>query len=442
MPFDPVLRESLDHIPLPVMYPAWVRFPAPQVRDLEEAVREALRTGDILDRVRPGMRVAIGVGSRGMARLSELVRTVVEAVQAAGAEPFIIPAMGSHGGATAEGQREVLESLGVTEATVHAPIVSSMEVVELDRLSPLVPVCMDRHAYEADATILINRIKPHTDFHGPIESGLAKMCVIGLGKQRTAEAIHAYGPNGLRDLIPQAARIVVERGHVIGGIATIENAYHNVAEIVGVPSEEIGGPVEQALLERARELMPALPFDHLDVLIIDEMGKDISGTGVDTNIIGRMLTPGVPEPDRPQINAIVLLGLTEATHGNALGYGLVDVITERCLNQIDWEVTRINALTAGIMNVWRGKLPWVAQDDAAAIRLALRLCGRPDAQNAQMMRIRNTLALGHVWISESLVDAAREMPHVTVGEEPVEWAFDVAGRLKPLDIPEPGEITR
>ncbi len=432
MPFDPVLRERFDHIPLPVMYPARVQFPAPRVQDLEGAVREALRTGGILDRVQPGMRVAIGAGSRGVARLPEIVRAVVEAVRAAGAEPFVIPAMGSHGGATAEGQREVLASLGVTEATVQAPIVSSMEVVELGRLPNGVPVCMDRNAYEADGTILINRIKLHTDYRGPTESGLAKMCVIGLGKRRTAEAIHAYGPNGLRDLIPRAAPIVVERGRVLGGIATIENAYHDVADVVGVPPDEIGGPVEQALLMRAKELMPSLPFDHLDVLVVDEMGKDISGTGMDTNIIGRMLLPGVPEPDRPQINVIALLGLTEATHGNAVGYGLADVITERCLNQIDWEITRVNALTAGILSAWRGKLPWVVQDDAAAIRLALRLCGRPDPENAQMMRIRNTLALDHVWISEALVETAREMDNVTVEEAPTKWAFDATGRLQPL----------
>ncbi len=430
MLIDPVLRESFD-LPLPVMYPARLHFPAPEVTDLAEAVNEALRTGGILDQVRPGMRVAVGIGSRGVARIPELARAVVEAVRRAGAQPFIVPAMGSHGGATAEGQRQVLADLGVTEASVGAPIVASMDVVELDRLPQGVPVCMDRNAYEADATILINRIKLHTDFHGPIESGLAKMCVIGLGKVRTAEAIHAYGPNGLRDLIPPVARIVVERGRIIGGIATIENAYHGVAEVVGLPSEEIAGPAEQALLLRAKELMPALPFDHLDVLVVDEMGKDVSGAGMDTNIIGRMLLPGVPEPERPQISAIVTLRLTEATHGNAVGLGLADVVTERLLNQVDWRVTRINALTSGVMGLWRGKLPWVTPDDRSAIQLALRLCGRPDAENAQVMRIRNTLALDRVWISRSLVDAAQATPNVTVADSPVEWAFDAAGCLVP-----------
>ena len=424
-----VLRESFDHVALPVMYPARLLFPAPEVRDLAASVHEALRTGGILDRVQPGMRVAVGVGSRGVARIPELTRAVVDALRQVGAEPFVIPAMGSHGGATAEGQRQVLADLGVTEEKVGASIVSSMEVVELGHLPQGVPICMDRHAYEADGTILINRIKPHTDFHGPIESGLAKMCVIGLGKVRTAEAIHARGPNGLRDLIPPAARLVVERGRILGGLATIENAYHGVAEVVGVPAKEIAGPVEQALLTRARELMPTLPFEHLDVLVVDEMGKDISGAGMDTNIIGRMLLPGVSEPECPQINAIVVLNLTAATHGNAVGLGLADVTTERLLSQVDWEITHVNELTAGIMSIWRGKLPWVAPDDRTAIRLALRLCGRPDPENAQMMRIRNTLTLDRVWISHSLVEVAREMSHVKVGDIPVEWIFDSAGRL-------------
>lgn len=432
MLFDPVVREAFDDVPLPVMVPAEVRFPAPEVADLAAAVNEALQTGGILDRVQPHQRVAIAVGSRGVARIPEITRAVVTAVRGAGAEPFVIPAMGSHGGATAEGQRQVLADLGVTEESVGVPIRASMDVVELGRLPQGVPVCMDRHAYEADATILINRIKPHTDFHGPIESGLAKMCTIGLGKVRTAEAVHAYGPTGLRDLIAPAARIVVERGRVIGGVATIENAYHGVAEVVGLPGQEIASPVEEALLARAKELMPALPFDRLDVLIVDEMGKNISGTGMDTNIIGRMFLPGVPEPERPQISAIVALGLTEATHGNAVGLGFADVITERLLSQIDWHATRVNYLTSGVLGLWRGKLPWVAIDDLAAIRLALRLCGRPDAANARVMRIRDTLSLGHVWISERLLEEARDLAHVTVGDAPVRWQGDALGRLPAL----------
>ncbi len=429
MTFDPVLRQSFDHIPLPVMYPAEVRFAAPEVRDLALAVYESLQVSGILTQVKPGMRIAIGVGSRGVARIPELACATVNAVRQAGAEPFLIPAMGSHGGATSEGQRQVLADLGVTEDSVGAPIRTEMDVVELGRLPEGVPVCMDRNAYAADATILINRIKPHTDFHGPIESGLAKMCVIGLGKVPTAEALHMHGPDGLRDLIVPAARIVVERGRVLGGIASIENAYHGVAEIVGVPAVDIGGVVEQALLQRSRELMAALPFDHLDVLVVDEMGKDISGTGMDTNVIGRMFLPGVPEPARPQINAIATLSLTEATHGNAVGFGFADVVTERFFNQMDWRITRVNALTSGVLGLWRGKLPWVTPDDATAIRLALRLCGWPYPEKARMMRIRNTLSLSQVWISQALLDAARATPHVTVAEQPIEWAFDAAGRL-------------
>jgi len=437
MQLDPILRVPLDHVPLPQMYPATVRFPADCVADIGAAVQDALTAGSILTRLRPGMRVAVAVGSRGVAEVADVVRAAVAALRHARVEPFIVPAMGSHGGATAQGQQEVLAELGITEEAVGAPIRASMEVVELARLPQGVPVCMDRHAYEADATLLVNRVKPHTDFRGPIESGLAKMCVIGLGKIRTAEAVHAHGPAGLRDLMPQAARLVVEKGRVIGGLAVLENAYHQVAEIVGVPPAGIGREAEAALLTRARALMPSLPFARLDVLLVEEMGKNVSGAGMDTNIIGRMWVPGMPEPERPQINAIVVLGLTEATRGNAAGLGLADVITARLLTAINWDDTLVNALTSGVVALWRMKIPWVAPDDAAAIRLALRLCGRPDPENALLVRIRNTLHLGEIWISEGLRPLARELPHVEVGDRPTPRRFLPDGRLEPMGYPIP-----
>lgn len=437
MRLAPIVRLPLDHIPLPLMYPATVRFPADRVADVGAAVQDALAAGGILARLRPGMRVAVGVGSRGIAEIAAIARAAVAALRRAGTEPFIIPAMGSHGGATAQGQRAILAELGVTEETTGAPVYASMEVVELARLPQGIPVNMDRHAYEADATLLINRIKPHTDFRGPIESGLAKMCVIGLGKIHTAEAIHAHGPTGLRDLMPQAARLVVEQGRVVGGLAVLENAYHQVAEIVGVPPEGIGGEAEAALLARARTLMPSLPFARLDVLVVDEMGKNISGAGMDTNIIGRMWVPGVPEPERPQISAIAVLGLTAESHGNAVGLGLADVITERLLAAINWDDTLINALTSGVFALRRMKIPWVAPDDAAAIRLALRLCGRPDPEHALLARIRSTLHLGEIWISEGLRPLARELPHVEVGDRPIPWRFLPDGRLEAMNCSTP-----
>lgn len=432
MPYDPVMRLPIGDVPLPVMYPATVHFATDQVHDLTWAVADALASGGILGRVQPGMRVAVGVGSRGVAEIAAITRAAVGALRRAGAEPFIVPAMGSHGGATAEGQRGVLAELGVTEETVGAPIRTSMEVVELARLPEGPPVNMDRHAYEADATLVINRVKPHTDFHGSIESGLAKMCAIGLGKVRTAEAIHAHGPNGLRDLIPKAARIVVEKGRVIGGLAVLENAYHQVAEIAGVPPAGIGTEAESALQARAKSLMPSLPFAHLDVLVVDEMGKEISGTGMDTNVIGRMLLPGLPEPESPQINAIATLALTAESHGNGLGLGLADVIPERFLASVNWEITHVNTLTSGFLCLWRTKIPWIAPDDQKAIQLALRLCGRPDPENALVVRIRDTLHLDEIWVSKALLPLASALPHVEVGDRPVSWCFLPDGRLEAM----------
>jgi hypothetical protein len=429
MQFDPVMRLPLGDVPLPVMYPATVRFPAEHVADINASVQNALATGGILGRVRPGMRVAVGVGSRGVAEIVAITRAAVGALRHAGAVPFIVPAMGSHGGATAEGQHSLLAELGITEEAVGAPIYATMEVVELGRLPQGPPVNMDRYAYEADATLLINRIKPHTDFHGPIESGLAKMCAIGLGKTRTAEAIHAYGPSGLRDLMPLAARIVVEKGRVIGGLAVLENAYHQVAEIVGVPPEGIGMEIEITLQARAKALLPSLPFEQLDVLVVDEMGKNISGAGMDTGVIGRMWLAGMPEPPRPRINAIVTLSLTAESHGNAAGIGLADIITERYLATVNWNDTLVNAITSGVFALWRTKIPWVAPDDGTAIRLGLRLCGRPKPEDALLVRIHNTLCLDKIWISEALRPLARALHHVEVSDRSVPWRFLPDGRL-------------
>ena len=433
MLYDPVMRLPIGDVPLPVMYPATVHFATDHVPDLASAVEDALASGSILERIRPGMRVAVGVGSRGVAEIAAITRAAVAALRRVGSEPFIVPAMGSHGGATAEGQRGVLAELGVTEETVGAPIRASMEVVELARLPEGPPVNMDRHACEADATIVINRVKPHTDFHGPIESGLAKMCAIGLGKVHTAGALHAHGVSGLRDLIPRAARIVVEKGRVIGGLAILENAYHQVAEIAGVPADGIGAGAERVLQARAKSLIPSLPFAHLDVLVVDEMGKEISGTGMDTNVIGRMLLPGVPEPESPQINAIVALALTAESHGNALGLGLADVIPERFLASVNWEITHVNALTSGFFCLWRTKIPWIAPDDRKAIQLALRLCGRPDPENALLVRIRDTLHLDEIWISEALRPLARSLAHVEVSDAPMSWCFLPDGRLAAME---------
>lgn len=406
MQFDPVIRDlsRFPRVDVPRLHPVAFDWPAPNAGDIGAAVRAALARC-ALPRVIPGMRIALGVGSRGIHRLPAIVRAAVETLRAAGAEPFIIPAMGSHGGATGEGQRAVLGDLGVTESSAGCPIIASMDTIALGAVGDVV-ARMDRHAYEADATLVINRVKPHTSFAGPIQSGLAKMCAIGLGKQPMAEAIHARGPDGLRALIPPVARRIIERGRVLGGLAILENAAHQTAEIHGLTGEEIGGPAETALLARAQALLPRIPFERLDVLIVDEMGKNISGTGMDTNTIGRLFIPGVADPGHPQANVIVALDLTAETGGNANGIGLADIVTERLLAKVDWDAVRMNALTSGLLGLWRIKIPWVAVDEDQAIQLALRMCGRPDSLGARVARIRNTLSLSAMAISEALLPEA------------------------------------
>jgi hypothetical protein len=406
MRFDPVIRDlsRFPPVAVPALRQVTFAWPTPVVADVGAAVRTALERC-ALPRITPGMRVAVGVGSRGIHRLPVIVRAAIEALRGGGAEPFIIPAMGSHGGATGEGQRAVLADLGVTEASAGCPILASMDTIALGDVEDVV-ARMDRHAYEADATVVINRVKPHTSFAGPIQSGLAKMCAIGLGKQPMAEAIHARGPAGLRGLIPPVARRIIERGRVLGGLAILENAAHQTAEIHGLTGDEIGGPPETALLARAQALLPRIPFERMDVLIVDEMGKNISGTGMDTNTIGRVFIPGVADPGHPQANVIVALDLTAETGGNANGIGLADIVTERLLAKVDWEAVRMNALTSGLLGLWRVKIPWVAVDDDQAIQLALRMCGRPDSLGARVARIRNTLSLSEMAISEALVPEA------------------------------------
>ncbi|OJF16294.1 MAG: hypothetical protein A6D91_12140, partial [Bacillaceae bacterium G1] len=295
-----------------------------EVPDVAAAVHETIRQSGVLSRISPGDRVAIAVGSRGVADIPILTREVVNAVKSAGGRPFIVPAMGSHGGATAEGQIDVLKQLGVTESSVGAPILSSMDVVEVGRLPNGLPVYIDKHAYEADKVIVINRIKPHTAFRGPVESGLMKMITIGLGKQKGAEAAHAYGFQYMAEHVQAMAKIAMSQVPIIFGLATIENAYDRPAKIVAVPAEKIE-EVEPQLLLEAKSLMPRILFDPMDVLVVNEIGKDISGDGMDPNITGRYATPYAS--GGPKVTRIVVLGLTEKTHGNANGIGLADITT-------------------------------------------------------------------------------------------------------------------
>ncbi len=315
--------------------------------------------------------------------------------------------MGSHGGATPEGQLEVLAGLGVTEASVGCPLRATMETVIMGETAQGHPLHLDRNVAEADGLIIVNRVKIHTDFHGPHESGLLKMLAIGLGKERGAAMQHSYGVYGLRNVMPEVARALLAKINLIAGVATVEDGYHRPVLLEVLRADNIVER-EQRLLDEARRLIGRLPVDDIDVLIVDQLGKDISGAGMDTNVIGRWRIAGEPEPDAPRVQALVVLDLTEASHGNATGVGLADFTTRRLLDKIDFPIFTKNIFTSGFLE--RGRLPLVYETDEAAIEAALDHVFRPNPQGretARVMRIRSTLDLEEVYVSPALLEDVR-----------------------------------
>lgn len=399
------------------------QFHAP-LEDVEFSTLQALAR--LKGSIHPDMRIAIAVGSRGISNLALIVRTTVEFLRMQGAQPFIIPAMGSHGGGTAEGQEAVLAGYGITEQNVHAPIRATMEVVQLGHTTgePSIPVFMDRFAWESDGVLVINRVKPHTDFHGEHESGIVKMLTIGLGKHRQALQMHRYGADGLRDYIPRVSQIVVESGKLLGALGILEDGYDNTACLSFALPEEIFA-LDSKLLTQARLSIARLPFDDIDLLIVDCMGKDYSGTGLDTNVIGRMRIRDCAD-NAPHCRRIVTLDLSSASHGNALGVGLSDVVTRRLVDKIDWHITQENVITSGFLE--RGFLPVVRETDREAIAAGLMSIGRPvNADSVRAVRIRNTLALNEAWVSPALLHELSEN-----AAEFIPLSFDASGRICPF----------
>jgi hypothetical protein len=401
-------------------------FPRPRIDDVEAAVVAQLT--NVRDAIKPGASIAIAAGSRGVANIGRIVTAVAKFVREAGAKPFVFPAMGSHGGATAEGQAEVLASYGITEQNVGCPIRASMEVVSLPHDGLKTKLFMDRLAWESDGVILINRIKPHTDFHGRFESGLFKMSVIGLGKDRQAAEMHRYAVHGLRDLVPEAAKRVFATGKIILGVGIVENAYDETAIIEAIPAVNVATR-EPELLDIAKQNMPRLPVDDIDVLIVDRFGKNISGTGMDTNIIGRLHIRGEPEPESPRIKMIVVADLTEESHGNATGLGFADVTTRRLRDKIDFAATYKNVFTAGFPD--RAKLPFAAETDRQAVELALLAAGCDVSGQARVVRIRDTLHLDELLVSDDILPALNGRRGMEILKQHVEL-FDSAGQLRPL----------
>jgi hypothetical protein len=399
-------------------------FPRPRV-DVEGALREQLEREEISSRVRPGTRVALTAGSRGIAEINVVLRALAGGLKEMGVQPFIVPAMGSHGGATPEGQVEVLESLGVTEGFCGAPIRSSMEVVRIGETEHGLPVYMDRIAHdEADGVVLVNRIKAHTDFRSRWESGLLKMAAIGLGKHAGALALHGLGVPGIRDHMVEVGGEVLDSGHVLFGVGVVENAYDEPARIEAMLPEEIPRR-EEELLHEYVGVMPTLPVREIDVLYVDEMGKNYSGTGMDTNVLGRYRILGVDEPESPRVKYLIVGDLSKESHGNALGVGLADFTTRRLAERIDRKATNANVLTSTFIE--RAKVPMVLGNDREALEAAVRCNWGVPPGETRFVRVPNTLHLEHLYVSENLVDEVLSNADAEAVGGPTELRFGPDG---------------
>ena len=435
---EAAITESCGETPLPqlgVIEQLWETDPIP-TEAIAERAGKAFRSLPLED-LSAGDEVALGVGSRGIANLASIVDGVVTAAEELGFEPFVFPAMGSHGGATAAGQREMLAELGVTAESVGCEIRSSMDVVEVGRTSERdVPVVADANAVAADAIVPINRIKPHTDFDGAVESGLSKMLVIGMGKQRGAKIAHDWAVDwSLRNMIPEITEILLAELPVVGGVAIVEDQRDDTTVIEGIPPNGFLDR-ERELLETAYEVMPMLPFDDVDVLVLDRQGKDISGQGMDTNVIGRRpFAIQEPEPSEPDVKRIYTRSLTEATHGNAMGMGSADFVHADLLADVDMPTSLINALTA---STTRGvRLPPAVETDRAGLVASLSTIGIVDPESVRLLRATDTMRLQRLYASPALVEAARDRDDLRVVQEPSPIQFESGDFAAPTphDLP-------
>jgi hypothetical protein len=406
------------------------RLEAARIDDIDSAVAAELERAGLAERIRPGSRVAITAGSRGITDMTALVRAIVREVRKLDAQPIIVPAMGSHGGATAAGQAELLADLGVSEAQIGAPVISSMGVDDIGVTDDKIPVVLSSDALACDHILIVNRIKPHTEFSGRIESGLTKMMVIGLGKHQGAINIHNWAVRyGYERTLISAGKLIIDRAPITLGVGLVENGYGQAMAIAAVTPERFIDE-EARLLESARKSCPHLPFERLDMLIVDEAGKEISGTGMDTKVIGRIMNIYEPPLSHPHITRIVLRDLTATSHGNGLGIGLVDFITERVFAKLDRPTTDVNCITA--VTPEKGRVPIVARTDRQAVEYAFASAGPVTEKDVRLCWIRNTATLDRFFVSEALLGEVAEHPGLEVCSGLQAMQFDDAGNLLPL----------
>jgi hypothetical protein len=414
-------------VDIPPVVPLRQTHPQPAIADVAGEVRRAWQASNLARRIQPGARVAVGVGSRGIANIQAMVRATLDVLRDLKAQPFVVAAMGSHGGATPEGQRELLAGYGVSEAELGVPVKTDMTAVQIGTNSRGDPVWWDQNALGADAVVTLSRVKPHTDFRGRYESGILKMLVIGLGKRDGAAQHHRWGFRGLRDILPESGKVVLAKTPFVAALAILENAREQTARLQVVEREQVLD-VEPGLLDEARALMGRLPFDQLDLLVIGEIGKNYSGAGIDPNVVGRLLVETVQEPEELKITRICALDLSPESHGNGTGVGIADLTTDRLLAKIDPVPFRMNNLTACFLR--RSQLPFAFPTDRECIESGLETCWQPNAKAVRMAVIPNTLEVADLWVSAPVADEARQRPHLEVGGEVRPLPFDAAGTLQ------------
>ena len=415
-----------DHaVNIPPVRPVRQVGPRPTVADVPAAVRTAWLTSPVAARIRPGMRIAVGCGSRGIKHHGLIAKATVDALKELGADPFVVAAMGSHGGATADGQRALLCTYDITPEKLGVPVLTDMAAAQVGVNSWGQPVWWDCNALAADGVVTVSRVKPHTDFRGRFESGILKMLVIGFGKREGADQVHSFGTRGLRDMLPESGRVILERCPVLGGLAVLENAAEETGHVEVVGRDDLYDR-EPALLEDARRLMGRLPFPHIDLLIVGECGKNYSGAGIDPNVVGRMLIEASPEAETnvPRVVRMCCLDISPESKGNGTGIGIADLTTDRALAGIDPGPFRMNNLTARFL--WRSKLPLGFATDRECIQAGVDTCWNPVEGTLKVCVIPNTLEVEHLWVSAALAAEAATDPTLQVGDER-SLPFDAAG---------------
>jgi len=399
-----------------------------KIDNLSEYIHQSFKKSDLKKRIKLGNKIGITVGSRGITNIKLIVKEIISELKNLNTLPFILPAMGSHGGANSQGQKEVLASYGITEEEMGVPILSSMETIQIGKVEDRIPIYFSKDAMKADGIVALNRVKVHTDFKSNIaESGMSKILVIGLGKATGARSIHSLGVYGLKNVIPQAAELIIKKAPIVQGIGILENSYDQTMKISFVPPEDIIR-ADSELLKISKEVMPMLPMDELDVVIAQEIGKNISGTGFDTNVIGRLYINGEKEIMKPMIKRLIVFDITEESHGNALGIGLADITTKQLVNKINYKDMYANTITSTFLN--RAKIPIIADSEKEAVEIAVKTCWKLEQNDVKLLIMKNTLDLEYLYVSKVAWEEIKTNQDIEVCGDWRKLSFNDNGKIE------------